>query len=82
MDDKIKSLKLNGTYKLVDFPEKCKLVGGKWVYNIKGGPNNPTYKGRYVAKGYSQMYGIDFFETFSPAIHMESISVDAVGSKL
>ena len=53
MDDEMKSLKLNDTYTLVDLPENCKLVGGKCVYNIKGDPDNPTYKARYVAKGYS-----------------------------
>ena len=75
MVDEIKSLKLNGTYTLVDLPENCKLVGGKWVYNIKGDPDNPTCKVRYVAKGYSQTYGIDYFETFSSTTRMESIRV-------
>ena len=35
MDDKMKSLKLYGTYKLVDLPESCKLIGGKWVSILK-----------------------------------------------
>ena len=72
MDDEIKSLKLNATYTVVDLPENCKLVGGKWVYKIKGDPDNPTYKARYVAKGYSQTYGIYYFETFSPTTRMKS----------
>ena len=75
MDREMEALKLNGTFTLVDLPENCKLVGGKWVYDVKGDPNNPIYKARYVAKGYSQTYGIDYFETFSPTTHMESIRV-------
>ena len=71
----MEALKLNGTFTLVDLPENCKLVGGKWVYDVKGDPNNPIYKARYVAKGYSQTYGIDYFETFSPTTRMESIRV-------
>ena len=62
-------------YALVDLPENCKLAGGKWVYNIKADPDNPSYKAYNVAKGYSQMYGIDYFETFSPTTRMKSIRV-------
>ena len=75
MDREMETLKLNGTFTLVDLPENCKLVGGKWVYDIKGDPNDPIYKARYVAKGYSQTYGIDYFETFSPTTRMESVRV-------
>ena len=36
-------------------PPNRVIVGGKWVYTIKSGPNNEeTYEARYVAKGYSQ----------------------------
>ena len=73
MDGKMKSLKLYGTYILVDLPENCKLVGGKWVYNINGDRNNHIYKACYVAKGYSQTYGIDYFETFLTTTGMDSI---------
>ena len=62
-------------YALVDLPENCKLAGGKWVYNIKADHDNPSYKAYNVAKGYSQMYGIDYFETFSRTTRMKSIRV-------
>ena len=75
MDAEIKSLEVNNTFTLTKLPEDKKLVGGRWVYDIKGKPENPIYKARYVAKGYSQVYGSDYFETFSPTPRMESIRV-------
>ena len=51
-------------YKLVDLPKGSKLVSGKWVYFIKGDPDNPTCKAFYVAKGCSQKHGINYLKHF------------------
>ena len=72
MDDEIKSLQLNNTYTLTEPPENKSIVGGKWVYHVKGNSDCPIYKARFVAKGYSQIQGIDYTETFSPTARMES----------
>ena len=47
--------------------EGKKLVGGSWVYTIKGDPENTIHKACYVAKDYSQVHGIDYFQTFAPS---------------
>jgi hypothetical protein len=73
MDD---SLVSNETFTLTMVPPNREIVGGKWVYTIKSGPNNEeTYKARYVAKGYSQVPGVDYHETFAPTARMSSVRV-------
>ena len=76
MDEEINSLESNDTFTLTPPPPTRDVVGGKWVYTIKSGPNNEeTYKARYVAKGYSQIPGVDYHETFAPTARMSSIRV-------
>ena len=43
-----------------------RLVGSKWVFKIK---RDGVYRARLVAKGFSQIPGEDFTETFSPVIN-------------
>ena len=50
MDDEIKSLQLNDTCTLTEQPTNKSVVGGKWIFKIKGNPETPIYKARYVAK--------------------------------
>ena len=76
MDEEINSLESNGTFTLTPLPPTRDVVGEKWVYTIKSGPNiEEAYKARYVAKGYSQIPGVDYHETFGPTARMSSIRV-------
>ena len=72
----MKSLKENDTFELTVLPEGKNLVGGKWVFAIKEDANgSETLKARYVAKGYSQIHGIDYDETFSPTANITSVRI-------
>ena len=75
MDDELESLVDNDTFELTDLPEGRKCIGGKWVYAVKQGTdeNDVKYKARYVAKGFSQVEGMDYQETFSPTAQMSSL---------
>ena len=74
MDEEIHSLKVNDTYELTTLPDDRTAVGGRWVFQIKSGPNGEEkFKARFVAKGYSQIKDIDYSETFAPTAKMTSV---------
>ena len=77
MKKEINSMKENMTWDLVPAPKGVNIVGSKWTYKIKtnsdGGP--ALYKARLVAQGFSQKYGVDYLETFSPVISMPGLRI-------
>ncbi|RDY13570.1 hypothetical protein CR513_01484, partial [Mucuna pruriens] len=62
-----KTLEQSGTWELVSLPTSKKAVGCRWVFTIKVAPNDTVdcLKSRLVAKGYTQVYGLDYGDTFS-----------------
>ncbi len=74
MKREMHALEENDTFDIVSLPKDRKAIKGKWVYTIKEDKeDNQTYKARFVAKGYSQIEGVDYSETFSPTARMNSI---------
>ena len=64
-----------GTWKLEDLPKGRETVGCKWVFDIKHDHEGKIsrYKARLVAQGYSQIPGMDYFETFAPVVRHDSL---------
>ncbi|XP_020229222.1 uncharacterized protein LOC109810224 [Cajanus cajan] len=77
MQAEIAALMKNQTWDIIATPLTVKPIGCKWVFKIKRRPNGSfeCYKDRLVAKGYSQIEGIDYLETFSPIVKMATIRV-------
>ena len=54
--------------------EGRKLVTCKWIFKkILESDGSIRYKARLVARGFSQEYGIDYNEVFSPVVKHNSI---------
>ena len=68
MREEVEALREHGTFSLCTLPAGKSAISGKWVLKIKRGPAGEVqrYKARYVARGFSQVEGVDFFETWSP----------------
>ena len=68
-------LKKFGVFEEVPQPKDRKIVGSKWVFRMKHGPNGQIkwYKARVIAQGFSQVEGIDYNETFAPMTKFNSI---------
>ena len=75
MEEEYNSLLENQTWDLVPLPSGRKLVRCKWVYRTKSVADGKItrQKVRLVAKGFHQVHGIDYDETFDPVAKMDSI---------
>jgi len=58
--------------KLVTLPSGNFVVGCRWIFAIKIGPDGTIdrLKALLVAKGYTQIFGLDYGDTFFPIAKM------------
>ncbi|CAI7733774.1 unnamed protein product [Closterium sp. NIES-54] len=76
MDAKMASWKSTGTYVDEIPPPGANIVDDMWIFRVKRPPGSPpAFKARYVARGFSQREGVDFFQTFSPTPKMTTLWV-------
>ncbi|CAI7893008.1 unnamed protein product [Closterium sp. NIES-53] len=70
------SYRSTGTYIDAVPPPGANVVSGMWLYKVQrplGSP--PVLKACYVARGFSQREGVDFFQTFAPTRKMTTLRV-------
>lgn len=76
MEGNFNALLANGKWELVALPAAKKVIICKWVFwVIKADGSFERYKAYLVAKGYLQIEGFDYGETFSPVIKPTTIRI-------
>ncbi|CAI7852983.1 unnamed protein product, partial [Closterium sp. NIES-54] len=76
MDAEMASWKSTGTYVDEVPPPGANIVSGMWIFRVKRPPGSPpVFKARYVARGFSQRQGVDYFQTFSLTPKMTTLRV-------
>lgn len=65
----------NNTWSLVDKPKNRKVIGVTWIFRTKLNfdASINKFKDRLVVKGFSQVYRVDFLETFAPVARHDTI---------
>ncbi|CAI7752302.1 unnamed protein product [Closterium sp. NIES-54] len=68
--------KSTGTYVDIVPPPGANVVSGMWIFRVKRPPgSSPAFKARYVACGFSQREGVDYFQTLPPTPKMTTLRV-------
>ncbi|GKV49236.1 hypothetical protein SLEP1_g55999 [Rubroshorea leprosula] len=77
MQTELQALEDTQTWSLVPLPPDKKPIGCKWVYKIKRKSDGSIerFKAQLVAKGYTQVEGIDYHDTFAPVIRIVIVHV-------
>jgi hypothetical protein len=75
MDEELDQIEKNDTWELGPRRKNKNVIGTKWVFRNKLNEDGQVTgnKARLVCKGYTQIEGIDFEETFAPVARMEAI---------
>jgi hypothetical protein len=75
MEEELAAHAKNKSWMVVSRRSDMNVIGSKWVFKVKKNENGEVkrYKGRVVAKGYNQVEGIDYGETYAPVLKYKSL---------
>jgi hypothetical protein len=75
-EEELNNFKRNEVWELVPRPKK-NVIGTKWVFRNKQDEFSVVTKNkaRLIGKGYTQLEGLDFGETYAPVERLESIRI-------
>ena len=77
INKELDQIEKNKTWELVPKPQDKNVTGTKWVLKNKLNENGQVIMNKYkwVCKGYAQVEGVDFEETFAPMAILEAIRI-------
>jgi len=77
IDEELDALNQNDTWELVPLPPDKRSISSKWVFKVKRYPDGriQRHKARLVARGFAQIEGVDYSETYAPTTRYDTIRV-------
>ena len=76
MKTEMGSMYENKVWTLVDLPDDRQAIENKWIFKKKTyADGNVTIYEALVAKGFRQVQGVDYNETFSPVAMLKSVRI-------
>ena len=77
MKSEIGSMYENKVWTLVDLPDDRQAIENKWIFKKKTDDdgNVTVYKVWLVVKGFRQVQGVEYDETFSPVAMLKSVRI-------
>ena len=81
MVEEYDSIVRNSAWEIVPRPEGKSVVGSRWIYKVKQAADGSVekYKARFVARGFSQIEGIDYEETVAPVVRVDGVAHSSDG---
>ena len=75
IDVELQNLQLAGTWDVIERPSNVNMVDSKWVFHLKKDAEGRVIKWKawLVARGFTQVHGVDYFETFAPVARLAFI---------
>jgi len=75
MKDELDALATNNTWIMTSLPPGKIAIGCRWIYKIKHRFDGTIdrYKALLIAKGYTQLEGLDFLDTFAPVAKLTTL---------
>jgi hypothetical protein len=73
----LKSLIDNETWEIVPRPKERTVIKSKWILTVKLDVHGDIerYKARFVARGFSQILGLDYNETYAPVVSTVTLRI-------
>lgn len=77
MDEELLAIQNNNIWELIKLSLDKEAIGLKWIYKTKCKPISEIlkHKAKLIAKGYTQQFGVDYDEVFSPIARLDTMRI-------